>query len=131
MKAPRLRVFTAHVTGYQATHSLLRPVTPLAPEIVFQLSNIKVWWTDKCTVLFRPPFPDQMEGNKVYKMYLQRPDSLTMVEVPPNIWCKAQTIHGRAGPGGCQLRLSVQSHILLPTLDHEFPASRGQAIETC
>ena len=75
-------LYCTHVTGYQAAHSLLRTVTPLAPEIVFQLSNIKVWWTDKCTVLFRPPFPDQMEGNKVYKMYLQRPDSLTMVEVP-------------------------------------------------
>ena len=73
IKVPRLRVFTAHVTGYQAAHSLLRTVTPLAPEIVFQLSNIKVCWTDKCTVLFRPPFPDQTEGNKVYKMHLQRP----------------------------------------------------------
>ena len=66
-------LYCTHVTGYQAAHSLLRTVTPLAPEIVFQLSNIKVCWTDKCTVLFRPPFPDQTEGNKVYKMYLQRP----------------------------------------------------------
>ena len=63
------------VTGYQAAHSFLRTVTPLEPEMVFQLSNIKVCWTDKCTVLFRPPFPDQTEGNKVYKMYLQRPQN--------------------------------------------------------
>ena len=61
------------VTGYQAAHAFLCTVTPLKPEMVFQLSNIKVCWTDKCTVLFRPPFPDQTEGNKVYKMYLQRP----------------------------------------------------------
>ena len=66
-------LYYTHVTGYQAAHSLLRTVTPLEPEMVFQLSNIKVCWTDKCTVLFRPPFPDQTEGNKVYKMYLQRP----------------------------------------------------------
>ena len=66
-------LYCTDVTGYQAAHSFLRTLTPLEPEIVFQLSNIKVCWTDKCTVLFRPPFPDQTEGNKVYKMYLQRP----------------------------------------------------------
>ena len=61
------------MTGYQAAHSFLRTVTPLEPEMVFQLSNIKVCWTDKFTVLFRPPLPDQTGGNKVYQMYLQRP----------------------------------------------------------
>ena len=60
------------VTGYQAAHSFLRTVTPLEPEMVFQLSNIKVW-TDKMTMLFRPPFPDQTTTHKVYQMYLQRP----------------------------------------------------------
>ena len=66
-------LYCTDVTGYQAAHSFLRTVTPLEPEMVFQLSNIKVCWTDKCTVLFSPPFPDQTEGNKVYKMYLQHP----------------------------------------------------------
>ena len=66
-------LYCTDVTGYQAAHSFLRTVTPLELEMVFQLSNIKVCWTDKSTVLFRPPFPDQTGGNKVYQMYLQRP----------------------------------------------------------
>ena len=68
-------LYCTDVTGYQAAHSFLRTVTPLEPEMVFQLSNIKVCWTDKFTVLFRPPFPDQTEGNKVYKMYLEHPQT--------------------------------------------------------
>ena len=70
-------LYCTDVTGYQAAHSFLRTVTPLEPEMVFQLSNIKVYWTDKFTVLFRPPFPDQTGGNKVYQMYLQRPTQKT------------------------------------------------------
>ena len=61
------------VAGYEAAHSFLRTVTPLEPEMVFQLSNIKVCWRDKMTILFRPPFPDQTTTHKVYNMYLQRP----------------------------------------------------------
>ena len=68
-------LYCTDVTGYQAAHSFLRTVTPLEPEMVFQLSNIKVCWTEKFTVLFRPPFPDQTEGDKVYKMYLERPQT--------------------------------------------------------
>ena len=41
--------------------------------MVFQLSNIKVCWTDKMTVLFQPPFANQTATHKVYNMYLQRP----------------------------------------------------------
>ena len=65
--------YRTDVTGYQAAHSFLCTVTPLEPDMVFQQSNIKVCWTEKCAVLCRPPFPGQTEGNKVYKMYLQRP----------------------------------------------------------
>ena len=61
------------VTGYQAAHSFPRTVTPLEPEMVFELSNIKVCWTDKMTLLFRPPFPDQTTSNRIYQMYLERP----------------------------------------------------------
>lgn len=60
------------ITGYQAANSFLRTVIPLEPEMVLQLSNIKVCWTDKVTVLFRPPFPHQTTSNKVYNMYLKR-----------------------------------------------------------
>ena len=66
-------LYCSDVTGYQAANSFLRTVTPLEPEMVFQLCNIKVSWTDKSTLLFRPPFPDQMSTHKVYNMYLQRP----------------------------------------------------------
>ena len=61
------------VTGYQAANSFLHNVKPLEPEMIFQLSNLKVCWTDKMTLLFRAPFPNQTEGNKIYGMYLQRP----------------------------------------------------------
>ena len=44
-------LYCTDVTGYQAAHSFLRTVTPLEPEMVFELSNIKVCWTDKCSVV--------------------------------------------------------------------------------
>ena len=66
-------LYCKDVTGYQAAHSFLCAVRPLEPEMVFQLSNIKVCWTDKMTILFRPPFPDQTSTHKVYNMYLKRP----------------------------------------------------------
>ena len=68
-------LYCSDITGYQAAHSFLRTVTPLEPEMVFQLSNIKVCWTDKFTVLFRPPFPGQTAAHKTYQMYLQRPQA--------------------------------------------------------
>ena len=68
-------LYCTDVTGYQAANSFLRTVKPLEPEMVFQLSNIKVCWTDKMTVLFHPPFPGQTDKNKVYLKYLQRPAS--------------------------------------------------------
>ena len=66
-------LYCKDITGYQAAHSFLRTVRPLEPEMVLQLSNIKVCWTDKMTIVFRPPFPQQTTTHKVYNMYLQRP----------------------------------------------------------
>ena len=63
------------VTGYQAANSFLRTVTPLEPEMIFKLASTKVCWTDKMTLLFRPPFPGQTDSNKAYQFYLQRPRS--------------------------------------------------------
>ena len=68
-------LYCKDVTGYQAANSFLRTVTPLEPEMVFQLSTIKVCWTDKISTVFRPPFPDQTSTHKVYQMYLKRPNS--------------------------------------------------------
>ena len=69
-KAMLLKYVSSYVTKMH--ESFLRTVRPLEPEMVFQLSNIKVCWTDKTMVLFRPPFPDQTSTHKVYNMYLQR-----------------------------------------------------------
>ena len=66
-------LYCSDVTGYQAENSFLHTVTPLEPEMIFELSSTKVCWTDKITVLFRPPFPGQTDSNKVYQQYLQRP----------------------------------------------------------
>lgn len=60
------------VTGYQAANSFFRTVTPLEPEMIFKLASTKVRWTDKMTLLFRPPFPGQTDSNKAYQFYLQR-----------------------------------------------------------
>ncbi len=54
-------------TGYQAANSL----RPLAPEMIFQLSSIKVAWTDKLTKQFRVPHHGQEEENVVYQLYLK------------------------------------------------------------
>ena len=66
-------LYCKDVTGCQAAHSFLQTVRPLEPEMVLQLSNIKVCWTDKMTILFRPPFPEQTTTHEVYNMYLERP----------------------------------------------------------
>ena len=58
------------VPGYQAANSFLRSIRPLAPEITFQLSNIKVVWTDKLTKQFRPPHPRQEQTNVAYQLHL-------------------------------------------------------------
>ena len=53
-------LYCCDVTGFQAANSFLRTVRALEPEMVLQLSNIKICWTDKLTKQFRAPFPDQI-----------------------------------------------------------------------
>ena len=43
--------------------------------MAFQLSNIKVAWTDKLTKQFRAPHPGQEEGNPAYQLYHRRDPS--------------------------------------------------------
>jgi len=66
-------VYCTDVTGFHAANSFQRTVKSLELEMIFQLTNIKLLWTDKITVLFRPPFLDQTDRKKVYQMYLERP----------------------------------------------------------
>jgi len=65
-------LYCCHITGYQAANSFLRTVRPLAPEMIFQLSRIKVAWTDKLTKQFRVPHPGQEGNNVVYQLYIKR-----------------------------------------------------------
>ena len=65
-------LYCTDVTGFQAANSFLRTVHPLAPEMAFQLSNLKVAWTDKLTKQFRAPHPGQEDTQKDYLQYLKR-----------------------------------------------------------
>lgn len=65
-------LYCTDVTGFQAANSFLRSVHPLAPEMAFQLSNLKVAWTDKLTKQFRAPHPGQEDTQKDYLQYLKR-----------------------------------------------------------
>lgn len=82
--------YSSDVTGYQAAHSFLRTVRPLAPEMIFQLSSIKPAWTNKMTKQFRAPYPDQEMENKSYEKYLTRePDKENMCLLQ---WLRRHTI---------------------------------------
>ena len=70
------------VTGYQAANSFPLTVTPLEPEMIFELASTKVCWTDKMTLLFRPPFPAQTDSHKVYQLYLQQEWKMTSPSSP-------------------------------------------------
>ena len=50
-------LYCLDISGFQVANSFLWMVHPLVPEMVFQLSTIKVAWTDKMTKQFRPPYP--------------------------------------------------------------------------
>ena len=65
-------LYCCDVSGYQAANSFLRSVLPLAPEMAFQLSNIKVAWSNKLTKQFRAPHPGQVDANVAYQLYLKR-----------------------------------------------------------
>ena len=91
-------LYCKDVTGYQAAHSFLRTVTPLEPEMVFQLSNIKVCWTDKMTILFRPPFlrPDHhsqgIQHVPTTSSCRRPPISVAVAEMSSDLHVKTQTI---------------------------------------
>ena len=80
------------VTGYQAANSFLKTVRPLAPEMIFQLSSVKVAWTDKLTKQFRAPYPGQEQNNVMYQLYLRRErkhDGLSLLQ-----WLRCHSIVG-------------------------------------
>ena len=66
------RLYCLDISSFQAANSFLWTVRPIAPEMIFQLSAIKVACTDKMTKQFRPPYPGQEADNAVYQLYLRR-----------------------------------------------------------
>ena len=64
-------LYCCDITGHQAANSFLRTVCPLAPEMIFQLTSIKVVWTDKLTKQFCVPHPGQEGENVVYQLYVR------------------------------------------------------------
>lgn len=85
-------LYCRDITEYQAANSFLRTVRPLAPEMIFQLSSVKVAWMDKLTKQFRVPHPSQEEQNLVYQLYLKRDlnkDHLSLLQ-----WLRNHTTTG-------------------------------------
>ena len=81
-------LYCCDVSEFQAAHSFLRTVHLLEPEIIFQLSNIRVCWANKLTKQLRPLFP---EGNFMYQLYLRRPAT---EKVPLLIWLCNHSMNG-------------------------------------
>ena len=55
-------LYCTDVTGYQEANCFLRTVKPLEPEMIFQLTNIKVCWTkNDCFVLSPFPRPNRQQ----------------------------------------------------------------------
>ena len=69
---PSEGLYRCGIAGYQAANSFLRTVHPLAPEMIFQLSSIKVAWTDKLTNQFHVSHHGQEGENMVYQLYIRR-----------------------------------------------------------
>ena len=65
-------LYSRGVMGYQVANSFLRTVHPLAPEIFFQLSNVKMAYTEKLTKQFCLTHPSQEHTNVIYQLYLCR-----------------------------------------------------------
>lgn len=64
-KQPLVR-FVCNITEYQAAHSFLRIMVLVEPEIIFELSSIKVCWTDMLTKQFRVSSPGRTANNNLY-----------------------------------------------------------------
>ncbi|KAL9976907.1 hypothetical protein ACROYT_G014249 [Oculina patagonica] len=103
-------LYSSDITGYQAAHSFLRTVVPLEPEMVMQLSNIKVCWTDKLMRQLVAPFPRQTSTHKhlavnhphrsAEQLHHQEEESMPVnvkyfaqaVRLQPDEWSNAQQI---------------------------------------
>ena len=67
-------LFSLHVGPYQAAYRHLRALRPLEPEMWMSLSSQKIAWTNSTTKSITVP-TREAEATKVYKAYLNRPNS--------------------------------------------------------
>lgn len=67
-------LYVSDITGFEAANSFLRCMKPLEPEMVLQLSNIKIAWSNSRTKRFVAPTPEKTKTNTTYQKYLKRPD---------------------------------------------------------
>ena len=67
-------LYVSDITGFEAANSFLSCMKPLEPEMVLQLSNIKIAWSNSRTKSFVAPTPEKTKTNTTYQKYLKRPD---------------------------------------------------------
>lgn len=76
------QLYSVDLGAYQAATSFLKNMHPLEPEMVLQLTSMKIAWSNSHTKLFTAPTPNQTQ-HKVHQKYLARPDDdeeLTFLE---------------------------------------------------
>ena len=76
------QLYSVDLGAYQAATSFLKNMHPLEPEMVLQLTSMKIAWSNSHTKPFTAPTPNQTQ-HKVHQKYLARPDDdeeLTFLE---------------------------------------------------
>ena len=75
-------LYSVDLSAYQAATSFLKNMHPLEPDMVLQLTSMKIAWSNSRTKAFTAPTPEQTQ-QKAHQKYLARPDDdeqLTFLE---------------------------------------------------
>jgi len=67
------QLYSADLGAYQAATSFLKNMHPLEPEMVLQLTSMKIAWSNSRTRPFTAPTPEHTQ-QKVHQKYLARPE---------------------------------------------------------
>lgn len=76
------QLYSVDLSAYQAATSFLKNMHPLEPDMVLQLTSMKIAWSNSRTKAFTAPTPEQTQ-QKAHQKYLARPDDdeqLTFLE---------------------------------------------------
>lgn len=71
-ETPADSLHSTNVTGFQAACNFLRSMHPLEPEMVLQLSSLKMSWTSSRTKRVVAPTPDFVPTHSAYQKYLKQ-----------------------------------------------------------